>query len=57
MMGGSVKAEAMAMKSLMKNSPRDVFGNGLGVLPSLMAYTRSFMRLQVVFTKNTVDSF
>ena len=56
-MGGIVNADAIAIKSLMKNKAYEAMGNFFGVYPNLTVYFLSFMRLQVVLTRKTIASF
>ena len=56
-MGGIVKAEAIAIKSRMKNKAYEAKGNFFGVYPNLTVYFLSFMRLQVVLMRKTIPSF
>lgn len=56
--GGMVNAEAIAMISLTKNNPYDTTGKARPVLvPYLTAYSLSFFKLSVVFTRKTIANF
>lgn len=53
-----MKAEAIAIMSLMKNSPSDVTGKGrVEFCPYFTAYFLSLMRLVVVLARKTMSNF
>lgn len=56
--GGIVNADAMAMISLRKKSPKEAIGNGFfSFVPNLWVKALSLMRLVVVLTTNVIINF